>query len=173
MTPKDYYSSLYKEHLQKFLKNSSAHVHNKKDLYVMCGDFWRDDLFAFIPNEQKHFFLYSFACDILHDELMFTYFKNDYQKFKSLTNYPKVEIGLTNIHIEPWWIAKRSNTSEHFSEFCRFYIEQMKEFHSKNKFHEASWENVTSALLKDQDIAEGFYGKYFTNELKTFCCSFA
>ncbi len=39
MTPKDYYSSLYKEHLQEFLKNSSAHVHNEKDLYVMCGDF--------------------------------------------------------------------------------------------------------------------------------------
>ncbi len=104
---------------------------------------------------------------------MFTYFKNDYQKFRSLTNYPKVEIGLTNIHIEPWWIAKRSKTSKHFSEFCRFYIEYMKEFYDKNKFREASWGNITSALLRDPDVANGFYGKYFTDELKNFCCSFA
>ena len=167
MHPEDYYLNHFKNHWKEFLTNSKGwiHLHGKEDFVVSCSAFWNQEFFLLLPDKQRQFFFYSIACDVLHDELMFTHFENDYQQFKLVTNYPKIEIGITNYLIKPWWIAERSESVKYFPAFCKFYIGHIKDFHQNNEFTQATWGTVYSIMLKDLDVAEGTYGKLFLKEL--------
>lgn len=44
----------------------------------------------FLSKEEKEYFGVALFFTILVDEVCYTYFKNDYDKFQDLTNYPKL-----------------------------------------------------------------------------------
>ena len=168
MTPKEYYYNHFRKHFTEFVKGSNAHQHDD-GTYISGQELWKEELLSFIPKEEKNLFLYSLACTVLIDQVMYTHFKSDYHTFQSMTLYPKFEYGITGVNINPWWLANQSKTSTGFSDFVNFFIADLKVFFLENKFAEANWEAVKLAMLNDPDVSSvtyGIYGKIFAEELK-------
>ena len=100
---------------------------------------------------------------------MYTYFKIDYEKFHDMTLYPKMWHGVAVSNSNPWSILhyKKISNSK-LEEFLNFYIEDLKDFFTKNIFEEASWDNIKAAMLNDKDISWSESWEIFNNTLKKY-----
>lgn len=164
MNPKDYYYENFRQHFADFIQKSKAHEHPSEGIYVSIQELNTENL-NHIPQEERMLFFCSLASTILIDQVMYTHFKNDYQKFQQMTLYPKVEYGITNINANPWDIAQRGSGLTTFEKFAEFFIQDLKEFFEKNHFETATWETIKKTMLSDSDISRGSYGKIFINIL--------
>ena len=106
-------------------------------------------------------FYYALACTILIDQTMYTYFKLDYEKFKQMTLYPKIECGITNINVRPWDIIHNGFSLTTLEQFLTFFIQDIKTFFMHYEFKQATWNNVKEFMLKDKDIIKGSRGALF------------
>ncbi|MFH1824395.1 MAG: hypothetical protein ABH873_04120, partial [Candidatus Firestonebacteria bacterium] len=124
-----------------------------------------------IDQENLIHFLSALGCTILIDQVMFTYFKNDYLEFQKMTLYPKMKVGWINAN--PWMVfhqnvrLKRSlyrgQVIKEFTEFSKFFVQDLKEFFNQNVFETANWSAVEKAILNDCGGEE--YGEIFRCEL--------
>jgi hypothetical protein len=183
MDPKDYYYKKFlddlKEVLNKVILGGDGHFHIV-ELFVNQKS--NLDNLGHIPKERLGYFLSALAGTILIDQVMFTYFKEDYERFRTMTLYPKItwSIGWC-ANIKPWQLfehrialargLQNPEKMNQFLEFMKFFIADIKEFFDKNKFQKADWESVKNAMLKDNDIVgtkygDGDYGAVFRKLLE-------
>lgn len=187
MTPKEYYYNQFRKDFENFW-NRVPHRSNyvtSEPIFKFSG-LVKDDGSAIDPLnrnldalkdiklENLVYFLSALACTILIDQVMYTYFKEDYPNFQKLTLYPKMEIGWINAN--PWMVfhqnvrlprnLHKAEVFERFSEFIEFFIKDLKIFFNENKFQNTDWKKVRGAMLDDKDVTSGDYGKIFIKQLK-------
>ena len=170
MNPKEYYYNQFpvdlKEVMNKVTLGGDGHCHI---LEFFISQKTGQDVLEHIQRENLGYFLFALANTILIDQVMFTYFKEDYEKFRAMTLYPKItwSIGWC-ANVKPWQLFEHrialarglQNPAKmnHFLEFIKFFLEDLKEFFGKNQFQKASWESVKNAILNDNDIVSNKYG---------------
>ncbi|TAL48951.1 hypothetical protein EPN83_02735 [Patescibacteria group bacterium] len=164
MNPKDYYYTNFRQQFADFIQKSKAHEHPNEGTYIPIQELNAENL-NHIPQEERMLFFCSLAGTILIDQVIYTHFKNDYQKFREMTLYPKIEYGISNINANPWDIAQRGSGLTTFEKFAEFFAQDLKEFFGKNRFEAATWEAVKKAMLNDSDVSRGSYGKIFVDIL--------
>ena len=170
MNPKEYYYNQFtsdlKEVLDKVTLGGDGHFHI---LEFFISQKTGRDVLGHIQKENFGYFLSALSGTILIDQVMFTYFKEDYEKFRVMTLYPKVTWSPGwCANVKPWQLfehrialARRLQNPEkmnQFSEFMDFFVDDLKEFFDKNKFQSANWEAVKTEMLKDDDIISTKYG---------------
>ncbi|MCK4744748.1 hypothetical protein KAS41_01665 [Candidatus Parcubacteria bacterium] len=173
MEPKKYYYKKYRKDFENFWKN----VPNRNDyvtgepLFKFAGLIKKNnfDTLSKISQENQPFFLSALGCTILIDQVIFTYFKEDYQRFQGLTKYPKMWAGWMNAN--PWMVfhqnvrlprnINKDKIINEFSKFAEFFIKDLKDFFEKQNFLTASWKNVKKVMLNDKDVVSGKFGEIF------------
>ena len=115
---------------------------------------------------------------------MYTHFKRDYEKFRTMTLYPKVtwSIGWC-ANVKPWQLFEHHIALDRglrnpekitgFTKFAEFFIQDLREFLLENRFVEASWEKIKLSMLGDTDIVstkygDGDYGEVFKRILEKY-----
>ena len=170
MTPKEYYYKIFPLNLNELLKKvtlgGDGHFHI---IELFFDKNKKTDTLGHIPKERLSYFLSALAGTILIDQVMFTYFKEDYEIFKKMTLYPKItwSIGWCS-NIKPWQLFEHRivlarglgnpEKNKLFSEFMQFFANDLIEFFSENKFEKANWNLVKKAMLNDSDIVSAKYG---------------
>ncbi|OIO54799.1 hypothetical protein AUJ46_02320 [Candidatus Peregrinibacteria bacterium CG1_02_54_53] len=116
----------------------------------------------------RSIFLCFCALGILMDELMHTHFSKDYEDFRAVTRFPKVEYGITGIHAHPWTILReqRDIPDGMFENCAAVFLRNMRSLFADVGFPFTSWKDVESALIADEDVGEGKYGKLLLRVLK-------
>lgn len=170
MNPKDYYYNQFPNDLKglmsKVTLGGDSHFHILE--FFISQKIGRDVL-EHIRKENLGYFSSALAGTILIDQVMFTYFKEDYEKFRSMTLYPKITWSTGwCANVKPWQLfehrialARELRNPEkinQFSEFMEFFVEDLKEFFGKNQFQKANWESIKKAMLNDNDIVSDKYG---------------
>ena len=170
MSPKEYYYNKFPDDLRVLMNEvtlgGDGHFHI---LEFFISQKIRRDVLGHIRKENLGYFLSALAGTILIDQVMFTYFKEDYEKFRGMTLYPKItwSIGWC-ANVKPWQLfehrialvreLRNPEKINQFSEFMKFFIEDLKEFFEKNQFQKASWGSVKNTMLNDNDIVSAKYG---------------
>ena len=183
MSPKDYYYNQFTSDLNALMKRVNAIGNHAFDFVepfsagkyglmiveLFKGDKDKEDPLDHIPKENLGYFLSALAGTILIDQIMFAYFKEDYEKFRDMTRYPKIRWSPGwNANIKPWQLfehrialareLRNPKKINQFTEFIKFFVEDLKEFFGKNQFKKASWESIKNAMLNDNDIVSNKYG---------------
>lgn len=177
MEAKEYYYKKYQQDFENFWKkvpNRNNYI-TGEPLFKFARLIKNDnfDALSEILCEDQPFFLSALGCTILVDQVMFTHFKKDYEKFQQLTKYPKMWVGWINAN--PWMVfhqnvrlprnLNKREIIEKFLKFAEFFIEDLKNFFEKQNFLEAKWGPVKIAMLDDKDVVAGEFGKIFKNYL--------
>ena len=184
MNPKEYYYNQFPNDLKglmnKVTLGGDSHFHI---LEFFISQKTGRDVLEHIQKENLGYFLSALAGTILIDQVMFTYFKEDYEKFRGMTLYPKITWSTGwCANVKPWQLfehrialARELRNPEkinQFSEFMEFFVEDLKEFFGKNQFQKTSWKLVKNTMLNDNDIVstrygDGDYGVIFKNVLES------
>jgi len=166
MNPKDYYYNRFRPHFDEWMKKSQAHEHPGEGIYIPIQDLRPENL-AHIPQEDYMLFHCALACTVLIDQIMYTHFRKDYSKFQQMTRYPKIEAGITGINVNPWLITHSGIGLTTLEKFIEFFVVDLKEFFTQNKFKQATWRAVKSAMLADKDVISGSHGEIFKKILNS------
>ena len=181
MSPKDYYYNQFASDLKELMKKINVIGNHAFDIvkpfsegkygFMIVGLFKnsKQDPLEHISKENLGYFLSALAGTILIDQIIFAYFKEDYEKFRTMTLYPKIRWSPGwNANIKPWQLfehrialargLQNPGKMNQFSEFMEFFIADLKEFFSKNKFQKANWEAIKTAVLNDKDVVSNKYG---------------
>jgi len=115
MTPKDYYYNQFTDDLKELMKKINVIGNHAFDFVepfsvskygFMIVELFKDskrDPLEHISKENLGYFLSALAGTILIDQIMFTYFKDDYETFRTMTLCPKIRWSLGwNANIKPW-----------------------------------------------------------------------
>ena len=184
MSPKEYYYNQFPNDLKglmnKVALGGDSHFHI---LEFFISQKTGQDVLEHIQKENLGYFLSALAGTILIDQVMFTYFKEDYEKFRGMTLYPKITWSRGwCANVKPWQLfehrialtreLQNPEKINQFSEFMKFFVEDLKEFFGKNQFQKASLESVKNLMLNDSDIVsikygDGDYGVIFKNVLES------
>ena len=104
MSPKEYYYNQFpndlKVVLNKVVLGGDGHFHI---LEFFINPKNKRDVLKHIQKENLGYFLSALTGTILIDQVIFTYFKKDYEEFRSMTLYPKItwSIGWC-VNVKPW-----------------------------------------------------------------------
>ena len=167
MNPKDYYYNQFRADFAEFMaKAKMTHKHSGEGAYIPIQDL-NEDTMSHLKTDSWHTmrFLYCLAFTVLIDQVIYTYFKNDYEDFQEMTLYPKIEYGISNMNARPWDIAQRAGGLTTFEKFAGFFVNDYKEFFEKQDFSSANWPKVKEAMLNDKDICFGNFGQIFCDKL--------
>ena len=168
MEPKDYYYKNFRADFAEFMaKSKMAHQHLDEGVYIPIQDL-NEKTMSHLKDDPWHTmrFLYCLAFTILIDQVMYTYFKNDYKKFQSITLYPKIEYGISNMNARPWDIAQYAGGHTTFEKFADFFAQDFKDFFEKQNFSSVNWLKVKEVMLNDKDVCGGNFGQIFCDKLK-------
>lgn len=163
--PKDYYYSRFREQFNEWIKKTNSHDHPGEGTYIPIQNLKKEYL-SHISNDDYMLFHCALACTVLLDQVMYSYFKKDYAQFQQMTLYPKIEYGITNTNVRPWDITHSGIGLTTLERFISFFIEDIKKFFNENKFEEATWEAVKTAMLNDSDVVSGPRGEIFKKTLE-------
>jgi len=165
MNPKDYYYNRFREQFNEWINTTKAHEHPNEGIYIPVQDLRQENL-AHIPREDYMLFHCALAGTILIDQVMYTHFKEDYPRFQTMTQYPKIEYGISNMNARPWDITHSGIGLTTLEKFFDFFVQDLKEFFQQNKFQHSTWEAVKSAMLNDSDVIGGSRGEILKNILE-------
>ena len=165
MNPKEYYYNRFREQFTEFVRKSRAHKHPGEGVYISIQDLNKANL-SHIPPDDYMFFHCALACTVLIDQVMYTHFKKDYPKFQEMTLYPKIEYGITNLNVNLWAITHSGIGLTTLERFFEFFVVDLKDFFTQNKFEEATWNVVKMTMLTDKDVVSGPRGEIFKRILK-------
>lgn len=168
MTPKEYYYNQFNRDLQEFVKKSpGVHGSTEREIHIPIGEITHDKI-AFESNEHRYYFFTALMFTFLIDQVMYSHFREDYDEFKNLTQYPKLEFGATtSINLNPWYASQSTGINEEaFKRFAEFFIQDLKEFFTEHKFTRATWDSVRTAMLSDADVKEKIWGEIFVDMLQ-------
>ena len=189
MEPKDYYYNQFTSDLKELMKKVNVIGNHAFDfvepfsagkygfMIVELFKSSKQDALEHIAKENLGYFLPALAGIILIDQIMFTYFKGDYEKFRTITLYPKIRWSPGwNANIKPWQLFEHQialerglqnpQKSNQFSDFMDFFIADLKDFFEKQNFPNANWLKVKEVMLNDKDVYDSDFGKIFCNKLK-------
>ncbi len=159
MDPKDYYYKNFRNDFVEFMaKSKTTHEHPGDGVYIPIQDL-NENTMSHVKTDPWHNmrFLYCLAFTVLIDQIMYTYFKSEYENFQSITLYPKIEYGITNINAKPWDIAQRADGLTTFEKFSEFFVQDFKKFFEKQNFVIANWTKVKEVMLNDKDVCKGSF----------------
>jgi len=168
MEPKDYYYNNFRADFAELMaKSKMAHNHAGEGVYIPIQEL-NENTLSHVKTDHWHTkrFLYCLAFTVLIDQVMYTYFKSGYAKFQSITLYPKIEYGISNMNARPWDIAQRAGELTTFQKFADFFIQDFKEFFEKQNFTNVNWANVKEVMMNDKDVNPGSFGQIFCDKLK-------
>lgn len=165
MDPKEYYYNRFRPQFEERVRKAQAHEHPGEGIYIPIQDL-RKEYLSHIPREDYMLFYCALACTVLIDQVMYTYFKQDYSEFQRMTLYPKIEYGITNINVKPWDITHSGIGLTTLERFLEFFVQDLQEFFTKNKFQYATWEAVKLVMLGDHDVIGGVRGEIFKKILE-------
>ena len=77
-----------------------------------------------------------------------------------------MEAGITGINVNPWLITHSGIGLTTLERFIEFFVADLKDFFTQNKFEQATWEAVKSAMLADKDVISGSRGEIFKRVLE-------
>lgn len=166
MDPKDYYYNRFREQFNEWTKKSGAHKHPGESVYIPIQDLKTENLLH-IPKEDYMLFHCALACTALIDQVMYTHFKTDYPKFQQMTLYPKIEYGISNMNAQPWDITHSGIGLTTLERFVAFFVQDLKNFFTEQKFENATWDAVKNAMLNDADVVSGSRGEIFKKALES------
>ncbi len=170
MTPKEYYYGEFLADLKKVMGEvvvgGDGHFHIL-ELFISPKT-GRDSL-AHIKKENLAYFLSALSGTILIDQVMFTHFKEDYEGFRAETLYPKITWSPGwCANIKPWQLfehrialARELRNPEkitQFTDFMKFFVDDLKIYFKEHKFKKANWDSVKAAMLGDEDVVSNKYG---------------
>jgi len=158
MNPKEYYYNRFYQQFESWIKKTATHEHPNEGVFVFVRDLKTENL-QHIPKEDYMFFHCALAGTILIDQVMYTHFKEDYLAFQQMTLYPKIELGLTGINVRPWAITHSGVGLTTLENFFEFFVSDLKEFFTKNKFKNVTWDAVKLAMLADKDVVSDARGE--------------
>lgn len=169
MTPKEYYYNQFNRDLQELITKSPGVHQAAKDVHIPIGEI-KPEKISFESNEHRHHFFTALMFTFLIDQVMYTHFREDYDDFKKMTQYPKLEFGATTgINLNPWYASQLTSINEgSFKRFAEFFIQDLKEFFAEHKFTRATWDSVRAAMLSDADVKEKIWGEIFVDMLQKF-----
>lgn len=166
MDPKEYYSNRFRGQFDEWVRKTDAHEHRGEGIYIPIQNLRSENL-SHIPKDDYMLFHCTLASTILIDQVMYTYFKQDYPQFQQMTLYPKIEYGISNMNARPWDITHNGIGLTTLERFLEFFVPDLKEFFSKNKFKIATWDNVRNSMLNDPACTNGSRGEILKNILLT------
>ncbi len=159
MEPKEYYYSRFRGQFAEFMTRAKmTHNHPDEETYIPIQDLRQENL-THIPREDYMLFHCALAGTILINQVMYTYFKEDYPSFQAMTLYPKIEYGISNMNARPWDITHSGIGLTTLERFFDFFVQDLKEFFQQHKFQHATWEAVKSAMSNDSDVVSGSRGE--------------
>ncbi|MDP2704439.1 MAG: hypothetical protein Q8P01_04460 [bacterium] len=182
MNPKDYYYNQFASDLKELMEKVNVIGNHAYDfvepfsggrygfMIVELFKSSKQDPLEHISKANLGYFLSALAGTILMDQVMFTHFKEDYEKFRTITLYPKITWSPGwCANVKPWQLfehrialtrgLQNPEKINHFLEFMKFFVEDLREFFGKNQFQKAGWESAKSAMLNDNDIVSNKYGE--------------
>ncbi len=162
---KEYYHNCFRQQFDEWIKKSKVHEHPGEGNYISIQNLNKGNL-SHIPQEDYMLFHCVLACTVLIDQVMYAHFKEDYSKFRQMTRYPKIEAGITGINVNPWLITNSGIGLTTLERFIEFFVIDIKEFFTQNKFEQATWGTVKSAMLADKDVISGPRGEIFKRVLE-------
>lgn len=165
MNPKSYYYNRFQEQLNEWVKKSSAHKHPGEGVYIPIQDLKAENL-SHIPKDDYMLFHCALACTLLIDQVMYTHFKTDYPRFQLMTLYPKIEYGISNMNARPWDITHSGIGLTTLERFITFFVQDLKNFFTEQKFETATWDAVKDAMLNDKDVISSSRGEIFKKALE-------
>ena len=165
MNPKEYYYNRFRRQFEEWVKKSQVHDHPHEGVYIPIQNLRPENL-AHIPKEEYMLFHCALACTVLIDQVMYAHFKIDYPAFQQITQYPKIEAGITGINVNPWLITHSGIGLTTLERFIEFFVADLKEFFTKNQFEQATWDAVKLAMLSDKDVISGSRGEIFKKALE-------
>jgi len=165
MNPKEYYYNRFRDQFTEFVRKSKAHEHPGEGIYISIQDLNKETL-SHVPQDDYMLFHCALACTVLIDQVMYAHFKDEYPKFQQMTRYPKMEAGITGINVNPWLITHSGIGLTTLERFIEFFVADLKDFFTQNKFEQATWEAVKSAMLADKDVISGSRGEIFKRVLE-------
>lgn len=186
MTPKEYYYTNFQNDFSRFwtslqrrgslsrrrgslLRMGVDTLAPQSEEYFSAWDFCierRIDHLKDISN--KNYFMFSVAYTILIDQVMYTYFKEAYPKFRELTMYPKMDgsagwAGSID-HSNPFSIfnddlIRTRNidfavVQEEFDAYANFILEDLEVFFGQygEQIGNITWDAVKTVMKSDRDI---------------------
>jgi hypothetical protein len=167
MDPKEYYYKRFREQFDEWVKKTQAHEHQEEGIYISIQNL-KPEYLSHISKEDYMLFHCALACTVLIDQVMYTYFKQDYLKFQQMTLYPKIEYGITNINVNPWVITHSGIGLTTLERFLEFFVSDLKEFYNKYKFEVANWDNLKDSILNDKDCISGSRGEILKTILSKY-----
>lgn len=168
MNPKEYYYNRFNRDLQELVtKSSGVHGSAEREIHIPIGEITPNKI-TFESNEHRYYFFTALMLTFLIDQVMYSHFREDYDEFKNLTQYPKLEFGATTgINLNPWYASQSTGINEEtFRRFVEFFIQDLKEFFAEHKFKCAKWDSVKTTMLNDADVKEGIWGEIFSDTLQ-------
>lgn len=165
MDPKEYYYDRFRGQFEEWLKKSHAHKHFSQETFIPLQDL-NPACLSHVPRADLMLFYCALTCTILIDQVMYTHFKSDYSKFQQMTQYPKLEYGITNTNVNPWQVARKGTNITTLTRFLQFFVSDLKEFFRVYPFDIANWEIVKKSMLNDTGCMFGKEGLILKNTLE-------
>lgn len=163
---KEYYYSRFRRQFDAWIDKMASKGFVVGPRLNIPIQFLSQENLSHIPQEDYMFFHCTLACTVLIDEVMYTYFRKDYPKFQQMTQCPKIEYGLSNMYARPWDITHSGIGRTILERFVKFFVNDLKEFFTVNKFETATWEEVKKVMLKDEHVIGDSRGEIFKRALK-------
>ncbi|MBI1862837.1 hypothetical protein HYS00_01815 [Candidatus Microgenomates bacterium] len=164
ITPQDYFHRFFRDDFYEFIRGAKVHERDGY-LFIPIQNLQRARLLH-IPDERVPMFYFALSLTTLIDIIIENYFAADYAGFQHMTQYPKFEHGVSGLRVGPWQLAELDFKPATFKQFCRFFLDDQKDFFTKREFKEARWAGVVKSMLADPDITQGRAGTIFVSVLK-------
>jgi len=172
-----YYPEDYKADLESVRRNFEREVHMG---VAFNGHLERKHLIG-VPSYHKELFVYCLMLEVLIDEAVFTYFRQDYDRFIVIVGraLPKFEFcGHGRLNSDPFsilYILESPVTSlnhmdtsdtDYFRSMCREVMVMFIRSIREGQFTDLTVENLYRAIENDGDIVNEMLGKVFIQEFK-------
>lgn len=178
----NYYPERYREDLRRLSRNFLRDFGGNVDNSVSFNGHLERKHFIGIPIYQRDLLVFSLMLEVLIDEVIYTHFRSDYDKFIESLGIPLPKFdfcGHGRLNRNPFSVLyllenSRINRNrpqeinkEYFRAICREVILNFRRSLRDKDYFELNMENFQKALESDLDVMDQDLGKIFVNELKS------
>lgn len=199
MAPSEYYSTHFRGHFSLFWRSLAEHGSVSRARRTGTGpredqhtiehfsvvDFLRSPRRGFpdhlqaIPLDYHLNFMSATCYRILIDQVMYTYFKDCYPAFRSLTMYPKMDRTVgparTFMMANPFEIfaedilrsrsIEPTSAVETFKDWCGFIVQDLPAFLERHSQLQVTWSKARAFMLEDPSCTWGAFGSHLRDAL--------
>lgn len=177
----NYYPERYREDLRRLSRNFLRDFGGNVDNSVSFNGHLERKHFIGIPIYQRDLLVFSLMLEVLIDEVIYTHFRSDYDKFIESLGIPLPKFdfcGHGRLNRNPFSVLyllenSRINRNrpqeinkEYFRAICREVILNFRRSLRDKDYFELNMENFQKALESDLDVMDQDLGKIFVRELR-------